>query len=72
MPTFNKETKNKASMLKMQLITEQRVFIVKTYYKTSSYLEVKKAIRRRFPEKDQPTNRRAWKNKKNAEEKEQY
>ena len=26
-------------MLKMQLLTEQRVFVVKTFYNTSSYLE---------------------------------
>ena len=44
-------------MLKMQLTTEQRVFAVKTHYKTSSYLEVKKTFRRRFSEKDPPTNR---------------
>ena len=57
MPTLNKETKSKASVLKMQLTTEH-VFVVKTYYKTSSYLEVKEAFCRRFPEKDPPTNRK--------------
>ena len=57
MPVLNKETKNKTSMLKMQLTTEQRVFAVKTHYKTSSYLEVKKTFHRRFSEKDPPTNR---------------
>ena len=31
--------------------------MVKTYYKTSSYLEVKEAFRRRFPLKDSPTTR---------------
>ena len=71
MPTFNKETKKKASMLKIQLPTEQPVFVVKRYYKTSSYLEVKEAFRRRFPEKDPPTNRTIWKNIKNMKEKEQ-
>ena len=40
MSTLNKERKNKASMLKTQLTTEQHVFLVKTYYKTSSYLEL--------------------------------
>ena len=30
MPTFNKETKNKTSILKIQLTTEQRVLVVKT------------------------------------------
>ena len=57
MPVLNKETKNKTSMLKMQLTTEQRVFAVKTHHKTSSYLEVKKTFRRRFSEKDPPINR---------------
>ena len=71
MPTFNKETKNIASMLKIQLTTEQRVFVVKTYYKTSSYLEVKEAFRRRIPEKDPPKNRTIWKKVKNTKEKEQ-
>ena len=34
-------------MLKMQLITEQRVVVVKTYYKTSCYLKVKEAFRKK-------------------------
>ena len=62
MPVLNKEAKNKTSILKMQLTTEQRVFAVKTYYKTSSYLEVKKTFRRKFSEKDPPTNRAIWEN----------
>ena len=49
---LNKETKNKAPMLKMQLTTEQRVFVVKTYYKTSSYLEVKEGFHRSFQRKN--------------------
>ena len=48
MPTLKRETKKQASMLKMQLATEL-VFVVKTYYNTSSYLEIKVAFRRRFP-----------------------
>ena len=59
MPTLNKETKNKASILKMQLITEQRVFI--------GYMKVKEVFRRRFPEKDSPTNRTILKNVKKYE-----
>ena len=51
-------------MIQMQLTTAQCVFVVKTYYKTSSYLEVKEAFRRRFPEKDPPANRTIWKNVK--------
>ena len=39
MPTLNKETKNKALMLKLN--TEQHVFVVKKYHKTGSYLQVK-------------------------------
>ena len=36
----------------MQLTTEQDVFIVKTYYKTSTrYLEVRKAFREEFQRK---------------------
>ena len=51
MPAINKEIKNKNSMLKMQVTAEQRVFVVKTYSKTSRYLEVKEAIHRRFSER---------------------
>ena len=40
MPSFNTDTENKASVFKMQLTTGQRIFVVKTYCKTSSYLEV--------------------------------
>ena len=46
MPTLNKETKGKALMLKMQLTVEQRVFVVKTYYETSSYMELKETFDR--------------------------
>lgn len=44
MPTVNKVTKSKASDLKMQLTSEQRVFVVQTFCVTSSYLELKGAI----------------------------
>ena len=53
----------------MHLITEQRDFVVKTYYKTSSSQEVKEAFRKKFLEKDPQINRRAWKNKKITKEK---
>ena len=33
MPYLNKKTKNKTSVLKMQLTTEQQVFVVKTFTK---------------------------------------
>ena len=66
---LNKETKSKGLMLKMHLITEQRDFVVKTYYKTSSSQEVKEAFRKKFLEKDPQINRRAWKNKKITKEK---
>lgn len=71
MHTLNKEIKNKTSMLKMQLTTELRFSAFKTYYKTSSHLEVNEAFRRGFPEKDQPTNRIIGKNVKNTTVKEQ-
>ena len=48
---LNKETKSKGLMLKMHLITEQRDFVVKTYYKTSSSQEVKEAFRKKCLEK---------------------
>ena len=48
-------------MLKMQLITEQRVVVVKTYYKTSCYLKVKEAFRKKISEKNSPTIRTIWK-----------
>ena len=44
----------------MQLVTEQRVIVVKIFYKTSSYFEVKKPFRERFLEKDPLTNRTIW------------
>ena len=62
MPAINKEIKNKNSMLKMQVTAEQRVFVVKTYYKTSRYLEVKEAIHRRFSERGPAANRTIWTN----------
>ena len=44
---------------------------IKTYYKTSSYLEVKKAFHGRFPENNQPTNMAMWENVENTGVKEQ-
>ena len=41
----------------MQSATESCVFLVKTYYKTNSYLEEKEAFHRKIPEKDPPKNR---------------
>ena len=67
MPTLSNKKKSKASMLEMQLPTEQRVFVVKTYYKTSSCQEVNKTFRRTFSEKDQPPNRTKRENKKRYE-----
>ena len=70
-PTLNKETKNKALMFKMQLTTEQYVFVVITYYKARSYLEVNETFHRRFPKKDPPPNRTIWIHLRNSKEKEQ-
>ena len=70
-PTLNKETKNKALMFKMQLTTEQCVFVVITYYKARSCLEVNEAFHRRFPKKDPTRNRTIWIHVKNSKEKEQ-
>ena len=56
MPSLNKQTENKASIFNMQLVTEQLVFV--------GYLEVKEVFRRRFPEKDSPTNKTILKNVK--------
>ena len=44
-------------MLKMELITEQLVFVVKTCYKTINFLVVKETFCRRCPEKNPPANR---------------
>ena len=67
MPTLSNKKKNKASMLEMQLPTEQRVFVVKTYYKTSSCQEVNETFRRTFSEKDPPPNRTKRENDKRYE-----
>ena len=40
---FNKETKNKASILKMQLTTEQGVFLVKRYHSSNPLPPSKRA-----------------------------
>lgn len=49
----------------MQSATESCVFLVKTYYKTNSYLEEKEAFHRKIPEKDPPKNRAHRKTLKN-------
>ena len=57
----------------MQLITDH-VFVIKTYYKNSSYLEVKEAFRGKplfawWVRKTHQANRRPWKNIKRSERK---
>ena len=49
--TSKKETKNKASILKMQLITAQHVFVVKTYYKSVAIWKQKKLSSKDFQRK---------------------
>ena len=65
-----KKRKNKASMLKMQLLTKRRVFLVKVYYKIRSYLEEKEAFRGKCQDKEPPINRTIWKQVKGRKKKE--
>lgn len=46
----------------VQLTTEQRVFVVSIYLETKSFLAVKDAFRRRFPERNCPCNSTIRKN----------
>ena len=54
MPTFNKEAKKQSFIIKDAVNYWNDL---KRFHKSSSYLEVKKAFRRRFPEKEPPVNR---------------
>lgn len=58
MPTLNNETKSKPSMLKMQLTTKQRVFALPNQQRSRS----KRGCPHKFPEKEPPANRAAWRN----------
>ena len=49
---------------KMQLIMEQRIFIVKSYYETKSYNQVQTKFRTLFPERLPPNKTRIWENVK--------
>ena len=48
----------------MQLIMEQRIFIVKSYYETKSYNQVQTKFRTLFPERLPPNKTRIWENVK--------
>ena len=47
---------------KMQLIMEQRIFIVKSYYETKSYNQVQTKFRTLSPERLPPNKTRIWEN----------
>ena len=51
----------------MQLIMKQRIFIVKLYYKTKSYNQVKTKFRALFPERLPPNKTTTRKNVKKCE-----
>ena len=46
----------------MQFTTEQRIFMVKTYFEHKSYEEVRRLFSIQFPERDPPTKAGIWKN----------
>ena len=47
---------------KMQLTTDQRVFVVVNYHETKSLEQVKQRFRQRFPDRNAPTSRTILKN----------
>ena len=51
-----------------QYIVEQRVFIVRKYYKTHSYAEVQRLLRLQFPGRDPPDKKNIWRNVKKYED----
>ena len=53
---------------KMQLTTEQRIFIVKKYYETKSYVNVRRAFQERFSGRNPPANRSIQENMRKYEQ----
>ena len=52
----------------VQLTKEQRVFVVKKYYETHSFLEVQRLFAIQFPDRRPPVKWSIWKNVKKYEE----
>lgn len=52
----------------VQLTTQQRTFVVKTYHETRSFIAVQNAFRDHFPERQVPTKMTIWKNVRKYEE----
>ena len=46
----------------IQLTTEKRTFIVKTFFETRSLLRVRETFRERFPEQQLPALKMIWAN----------
>ena len=46
----------------VQLNVAQRVFVVRTYFETRSYVEVKHSLMVGFPEREPPDNKTIWRN----------
>ena len=50
-----------------QLSKEQRVFVVKTYFETKKFTEVRNLFRQRYPDRNPPNKTTIWKNVKKYE-----
>ena len=46
----------------VQLTSEQRVFVVKTYFQTEKYTEVRRLFQERYPDRPPPNKTAIWKN----------
>ena len=50
------------AVIMVQLTTEQRVFVVKHWFITRSYDEVRRLFRDHFPDREPPTKKTIWTN----------
>ena len=46
----------------VQYTVEQRVFIVKSYFETHSFVEVQRLFRIQFPDRNPPDKKNIWRN----------
>lgn len=60
-------SKNVLFLIMVQLTTQQRVFVVKTWISTRSFIEVKRLFQNNFPEREPPTRKTIWINVKKYE-----
>ena len=63
-----RSTRHIQALYTVQLSTEQRIFVVRAYFETHSFVEVQQLFRERFPWREPPVKKTMWANVRTYEQ----